>query len=97
MTQRIKSRQYMMVQDMDKLPYDLDKLKDILSGLKAKEWAYIKHDKDKSENGGLVTPHVHAVIKFENERMLDTLAKTLKVEPQYLQVKKYNYIFYCSP
>ena len=49
MIQKVKSRQYMMVQDLDKLPYDLDKLKEILSGLKAKEWAFIEHDKDKSE------------------------------------------------
>lgn len=86
MTQKIKARQFMAVQDLDKLSYDLTKLKDILSGLKAKEWAYIVHDKDKSENGGLVKPHVHVVIKFENERMLDTLAETLKLKPQYIEV-----------
>lgn len=102
MIQKVKSRQYMMVQDLDKLPYDLDKLKEILSGLKAKEWAFIEHDKDKSENGGQVTPHVHAVIKFENERMLDTLADTLKVKPQYLQVWKgrinnaYSYLIHLT-
>lgn len=76
----------MMVQDLDKLPYDLDKLKDILSGLKAKEWAFIVHNKDKSKNGGLVTPHVHVVLKFENERILDAIAKALNVKPQYFQV-----------
>ena len=37
MTQKIKARQFMAVQDLDKLSYDLTKLKDILSGLKAKE------------------------------------------------------------
>lgn len=102
MVQKTKSRQYMMVQDLDKLPYDLDKLKDILSGLKAKEWAFIIHDKDNSENGGLVKPHVHVVLKFENERMLDTLAKTLKIKSQYLQIWKgrinnaYSYLIHLT-
>lgn len=102
MEQKPKSRQYMMVQDLDKLPYDLDKLKEILSGLKAKEWAFIVHDKDKSENGGLVKPHVHAVLKFENERMLDALAKTLKVKSQYFQIWKgrinnaYSYLIHLT-
>lgn len=85
--EKIKARQFMVVQDLDQLPYELNKLKDnILPGLKAKEWAFIVHDKDKSENSGLVKPHVHVVLKFENERILGAIAKALKVKPQYVQI-----------
>ncbi|AZK91788.1 hypothetical protein IMAU30049_00674 [Lactobacillus helveticus] len=76
MAQKTKSRQYMMVQDLNKLPYDLGKLKEILSGLKAKEWAFIVHDKDKSENGGLVKPHVH---QFLSLKMKECLTHSLKL------------------
>ncbi|WP_251717819.1 Rep family protein [Lactobacillus agrestimuris] len=86
MAEKVQARQLMMVQDIDKLPYDPAELKKIVTRLNAKEWAYIVHDKDKSENGGIVKPHVHCVLKFENARVLDKVAKTLKVKPQYLQV-----------
>lgn len=87
MTEELKARQVMVVQNLDQLPYDVDELKNILPKLKALEWAYITHNKDESKkHDGLVKPHVHIVIKFKNAHVISKLAKALKVNPQYIQI-----------
>lgn len=86
LSKKIKARQFMLVQDLDNLSFDLKELEDRLSTLHANEWAYILHNKDQSKNGGLVKPHIHCVVKFENERMLTSLAKKLEIKPQYFQI-----------
>lgn len=104
MSDSIRTRQYMLTQNLNKLPYNLDTLKEIVVQLNAEEWAYIVHDRDKSTNDEkeMVKAHVHCVLKFKNPQTLDTLAEKLKVKPQYLSVWKgrinnaYSYLIHLT-
>lgn len=79
-----KYRQFMFVQQLQYLGYDLDGLNKRLSAIKPLEYAYIVHDKDVKDDGSLVDVHLHLALRFQNPVSLKQLAKSLNVEPQYI-------------
>ena len=46
----------------------------------------ICHDKDTDENGNLLKPHFHIVVKFKNAIWRNSLADSLGIAPNYLEV-----------
>lgn len=48
------------------------------------KYAYTLHDKDIADNGELKKPHFHCVITFHNNNTFECIAKTLKIETQYV-------------
>lgn len=83
-----RARQFMYVQDLDHLKVSEKKLKSILEKSGAIEWAYIKHDKDKDEQGKIIRPHLHVVLKYDNPQLLSSVAKLFKDKDQYVQIWK---------
>ncbi len=64
----------------------VEELAEIVKGkLNPDRWAYIVHDKDVNETGQPVTPHVHVMLCFENARYVDSVAKALNDQPQYIE------------
>ncbi len=57
----------------------------IKNKLKPKRYALILHDKDTDEKGQPAEPHIHAMLSFENARSINSIAKLLGDEPQYIQ------------
>jgi hypothetical protein len=49
-----------------------------------KSWCIITHDKDVLPSGEAKPPHFHAVITFSNSKTIDSIAKAIHVEPQYV-------------
>ena len=85
-----RARQFMYVQDLDHLKVKEDDLSDILNKSGALEWAFIKHDKDpqKDEDGKIIRPHIHVVLKYENPQKVSTVANLFKDKSQYVDVWK---------
>ncbi len=79
-----KYRQFMFVQQIRYLGYNLKKLAEHIDMIKPLEFAYIVHDKDLNEVGDLVEPHLHLALRFENPVSLKRLAESLETEPQYI-------------
>ena len=73
----LKCKNVMFVQQLDYLPSN--NLQDILTEfddkLHPKHFAGIIHNKDQTEDGEPVAPHVHIVLQFENARSLTSLSK----------------------
>lgn len=83
----IRTRQFMLEQQLRYLNYDMNTLENsILPNLKPQplEWAFIIHNKDCDENKKRIEPHIHLVLKFKNPQSLNRLAEKLDVEPQYI-------------
>lgn len=74
----------MIVEQIDKLTFKIDELPSILDEAKTKplEWAFIIHDKDVDENGDLVKPHIHLVLKYKNPQTVKSIAKMLDFEDE---------------
>ncbi|WP_191451363.1 Rep family protein [Lactobacillus gallinarum] len=85
-----RARQFMYVQDLDHLKVKEDDLSDILNKSGALEWVYINHDKDpkKDEDGKIIRPHIHVVLKYENPQKVSTVANLFKDKSQYVDVWK---------
>ena len=85
-----RARQFMYVQDLDNLKVKEDDLSDILNKSGALEWVYINHDKDpkKDEDGKIIRPHIHVVLKYENPQKVSTVANLFKDKSQYVDVWK---------
>ncbi|MGT2800994.1 Rep family protein [Streptococcus marmotae] len=93
MTERIRSRNHMYVQQLEYLKHkDVKRVvNDITTILAPKKWAYIIHDKDKDkdETGKLKTAHIHLVMEFENALSPKSLAKQIDEQnPQTFRVLK---------
>lgn len=86
MNKKIRTRQAMYVQKVDRLKTSLDGLPKLLNSLNVIEWAYIIHDKDKHPDGSEVTPHIHIVLKFLHPQVIDNIAKKFKDKPEYFEV-----------
>lgn len=65
----------MYTQDLDHLPFNKDKLKDILEKSGAEEWAYILHDKDTDDDGKQIRPHFHIMLHFKDAKTISRVAK----------------------
>ena len=85
-----RARQFMYVQDLDHLKIKEGDLSKILKKSGALEWAYIDHDKDpkKDQEGKIIRPHIHAVLKYENPQKLSTIANLFNDQAQYVDVWK---------
>jgi hypothetical protein len=79
-----KYRQFMFVQQLRYLGYDLTALNERIDIIKPLEFAYVVHDKDLTEDGELIEPHLHLALRFENPVSLKRLAESLETEPQYI-------------
>lgn len=92
MTERIRSRAFMYVQQLEHLKNEESKhaIEAILTTLSPKSWAYIIHDKDKNNQTEIVKPHVHLVLEFENARSLSAIAKETDEPLQCFEVWKGN-------
>lgn len=82
----IRARQWIYVQYFDYLPIEVNDISQILSKDNCKEWAYIVHDKDHQDNGNLIKPHIHVLIKYDNPKTVDHLAKIFLDKPQFFEV-----------
>lgn len=49
------------------------------------QYAYILHDKDITEDGEIKKEHIHVIVKFDNARELDSLAKELNIEKNMIK------------
>lgn len=86
MNQNIRARQFMYVQQLRLLKIPLEELPEFLRSLNTTEWAYIVHDKDKHQDGSLVEPHIHIVLKYLHPQTLVNIAKKFEDKPEYLEV-----------
>lgn len=88
MTQKVRARQFMYVQQISRLKIPLDGLPGFLNKLKAIEWAYIVHNKDKHLDGTDVEPHIHIVLKYLNPQVLDNIAQKFDDQPERFEIWK---------
>ena len=79
------------------LKFNENNIKSCIEHKMIKEYAYIRHDKDTytadDEKNGYKAgeqkpPHWHIVLKCDNAIELDTIAKWLGIQPQYIDVPK---------
>lgn len=49
------------------------------------EYLYIKHDKDKTDDGSLKKTHYHVVLKFKNYKWLSSLSEELGIPYNYFE------------
>ena len=84
----LRARQFMYVQDVRHLKVEESEIKTILKNSNASEWAYILHDKDTDENGELIQPHYHIILKFENPQSVTRIAQLFKDSTQYVDIWK---------
>lgn len=85
----VRAKNMMYTQQLEHLPTKtIDNLIAQVETTDPKKYALIVHDKDKNEQGEPVEPHVHLMISYEHAHSLNSIAKTLKDKPQY--VEKWN-------
>lgn len=100
--QELRARQWMYVQYFKYLPFKINNLTEILTKDNCQEWAYIVHDKDTKEDGSLISPHVHVLIKYSNPQTLKHVANLFKDKPQYFDIWKgrinnsYSYLIHST-
>lgn len=84
MEKRIRKRVFMIVEQVDKLPFKVAELPSILDAAKTKplEWAFIVHDKDLDEDGKSVKPHIHLVLKYKNPQTVNSIARMLGLKDE---------------
>ena len=82
MSSDLRARQWMYVQDLNHLKVNLDDLINILEQSNSSEWAYIVHDEDLDENGELIRPHIHTVLKFTNPQNITQFTMKFKEKSQ---------------
>lgn len=75
----------MYTQDLGHLPFNKDKLKDILEKSGAEEWAYILHDKDTDDDGKQIRPHFHIMLHFKDAKTISRVAKVFNDKEQYIE------------
>lgn len=79
----------MLVQQEEHLSLPIDELQTKIERLKNVgliRWAYIKHDKDKNEDGELVAPHYHFTLQFKKRVSVDSIAKRLKENANQFEI-----------
>ena len=87
-----RAKNMMYVQQIEHLPAKtLDNLVDtIVKKLKPKKFAAILHDMDIDVRGNLKAPHIHVMLSFANARSVNSIAKLLCDDPQYIEVWQGN-------
>ena len=73
--------QYWKYMDCNEIAVIISRIKS-LSNLKS--YCIINHDKDILPSGETKPPHFHAILTFSNAKTIETIAKTVGVENQYV-------------
>jgi hypothetical protein len=60
-------------------------VRDVIEILRPYKWAYIKHDKDFTEEGELKKAHWHLLLSFETKKSLSLIAKVLQIEENLIE------------
>ena len=83
-----RSRVFGYTQQLSHLNQKIEDFSQLLEEVGAEQYAYIVHDKDRTADGVLKASHVHVVMKFENPRSLQSIAKIFHDSPQYVELPK---------
>lgn len=83
-----KYRTFEYTQQLSHLNQKIEDFPRLLEEAGAEQYAYIVHDKDRTADGVLKASHVHVVMKFENPRSLQSIAKIFRDSPQYVELPK---------
>jgi hypothetical protein len=79
----IKTRAVMYVQRLENMPLTISDVEyRVAEMIQPEKWAYIVHDKDMNSEGTAVAPHLHLMMKFQNPRSIDSIAKKMSDKPQ---------------
>lgn len=86
---RVRCKNMMYTQQLEYLPAKtVENLTALIEKTSPRKYALIVHDKDVNEQGEPVKDHVHVMLSFENARSINSIAKALGDEPQYMQMWK---------
>lgn len=83
-----RSRTFGYTQQLSHLNQKIVNFPRLLKEAGAEQYAYIVHDKDETADGISKASHVHVVMKFENPRSLQSIAKIFNDSPQYVELPK---------
>lgn len=83
-----RSRVFGYTQQLSHLNQKIEDFPRLLEEAGAEQYAYIVHDKDRTADGVLKSSHIHVVMKFENPRSLQSIAKVFHDSPQYVELPK---------
>lgn len=99
----VRCKNMMYTQQLEHLPAKtVENLTALIEKTSPKKYALIVHDKDVNEQGEPVKDHVHVMLSFENARSINSIAKALRDEPQYMQMWKgkaengYSYLIHIT-
>ena len=86
-----RSRTFMYTQQLQHLPFqDVAAFQSRLENINVAEYAFIIHDQD-TVDGHPVTSHIHAVLRYQNARSVDSVAKQVSDKAQYIEIWNGNY------
>lgn len=83
-----KYRVFSYTQQLSHLNQKIEDFPRLFEEAGVEQYAYIVHDKDRTADGVLKASHVHVVMKFENPRSLQSIAKIFRDNPQYVELPK---------
>lgn len=100
---RVRCKNMMYEQQIRHLPAKtIEQLKNLLIEMAPKKYALIVHDGDVTKEGKVVEKHVHVMLSFENARSINSVAKELGDEPQFITIWKgkaengYSYLIHAT-
>lgn len=73
--------QYWKYMDCNEIAVVISRIKSLAN---LKTWCIITHDKDVLLSGETKSPHFHAVLTFSSAKTLDSIARAIGVQPQYI-------------
>lgn len=86
---RARAKNMMYIQQLRCLPAGtIEQLTELLKKMAPKKYALIVHDSDVNDHNEKIEDHVHVMLSFENARSVNSVAKELGDEPQYLEMWK---------
>lgn len=83
----LRSRSFLGVLYPDSESYSCSSVLSIMQS-EFEKFAYILHDCDVDENGESLKPHIHWIGQFNNQRFLDSVAKTFLISSDSVQLCK---------
>ncbi|MCK8638995.1 Rep family protein [Fructobacillus fructosus] len=86
-----RSRTFMYTQQIQHLPFStIEAFQARLENIGVMEFAFIVHDQDMND-GKPVAPHIHAVLRYQNARTVESVSKQISDKSQYIEVWNGNY------
>ena len=83
-----KYRVFSYTQQLSHLNQKIEDFPRLFEEAGVEQYAYIVHNKDQTADGLSKASHVHVVMKFENPRSLQSIAKIFRDNPQYIELPK---------